>query len=142
MITDFQDNHSFSNIRALALSLLYVLSMFGIHEPFGLRHLFQLRVHLSPLNQHKECHNFSDTPSDIWECKYGIEDTYHNLFECPVFTPQRETLAINVIGILQNNNLNNLANDPELYLYGHFCLHHIDNKRILLATIQKILGDF
>ena len=64
--------------------------------------------------------------------------------ECTLFTPQRATLAVNVIGILQNNNFNNLENDPELYLYyiiilylyGHFSLHHVDNKRILLATIQ------
>ena len=63
---------------------------------------------------------------------------YHYLFDCPLFTPQRPTLAVNAIGILQNNNLKSLANDPELYLYGHFSLHHTDNKRILLATIQYV----
>ena len=139
MIADFQDIPSFSSIRAHTPSPIRpkIKNTFGIHDPLGLRYLFQLRVHLSPLNQHKKCHNFS-TPSDICECKYGIEDTNHYLSECPLFTLQRATLEVNVIGIQQNNNLNNLANDPELYFYGHFSLHHIDNKRILLATIQYV----
>ena len=67
IITGFQDIPSFSSIRAHTLSHIppKIRSTFGIHDPFGLRHLYQLRVHLSPLNEHKECHNFSDTPSDI-----------------------------------------------------------------------------
>ena len=37
-------------------------SIFGIHDPVGLRYLFQLRVSLSPLRSHKWRHNFIDTP--------------------------------------------------------------------------------
>ena len=48
----------------------------------------------------------SYTPSDICECKQG---TYHYLFECLLVSPQRVTLAVNVIGILQNNKLDNLT---------------------------------
>ena len=129
MITDFQDIPSFSSIRAHTLSLIRpkIKSTFGIHDHLGLRYLFQFRVHLSSLNQHKKSHNVSDTPSDICECKYGIEDTYHYLFECPLFTWQLMSLEFYKI-----------TNDPELYLYGHFSLHHTDNKRILLATIQYV----
>ena len=43
-------------------------SIFGIHDPKGLRYIFQLRVSLSPLRSHKFRHNFDDTPSDI--CRY------------------------------------------------------------------------
>ena len=43
-------------------------------------------------------HNFSDTPSDICEFKHGIEDTYHYLFGCLLFTPQRIILAVTDIG--------------------------------------------
>ena len=55
MITDFRDIPSFSSIRAHTLSLIRpkIKSTFGIHDPLGLRHLFQLIVHLTPLNQHK-----------------------------------------------------------------------------------------
>ena len=40
--------------------------MFDIHDPTGVRYLFQLRVGLSPLRYHKKRHNFIDTPSN--EC--------------------------------------------------------------------------
>ena len=36
-------------------------SIFGVHDPVGLRYLFQLRVRLSPLRSHKSHHNFIDT---------------------------------------------------------------------------------
>ena len=55
-------------------------SIFGVHDPFGLRYLFQLRASLSPLRSHKSRHNFIDTPSDICHCKQGVEDTSYFLF--------------------------------------------------------------
>ena len=55
-------------------------SIFGIHDPKGLRYIFQLRVSLSLLRIHKLRHNFDDTPSDICSCNQGIEDTNHFLF--------------------------------------------------------------
>ena len=76
-------------------------SIFGIHDPFGLRYLFQLRVSLSPLRSHKWRHNFTDTPSEICRCNQGIEDTSHFLFSCPLYVVQRATLAASVINILQ-----------------------------------------
>ena len=36
-------------------------NIFGIHDPSGLRYLFQLRLSLSPLRSHKFRHNFADT---------------------------------------------------------------------------------
>ena len=53
-------------------------SIFGIHDPSGLRILFQLRVGLSTLRYHKKRHNFIDTPSDKCCCNHGPEDI--NLF--------------------------------------------------------------
>ena len=54
--------------------------IFGIHDPVGLRYLFQLS--LSPLRSHKFRHNFTDTPSEICRCNQGIEDTNHFFFSC------------------------------------------------------------
>ena len=51
--------------------------IFSIHDPVGLRYLFQLRVSLSPLRSHKFRHNFTDTPSEMCHCNHGIEDTHH-----------------------------------------------------------------
>ena len=59
-------------------------SFFNIHDPTGLRYLFQLRR--SPLKGHKHCHNFTDTPSGTCQCNKGIEDTSHFLLSCPSYT--------------------------------------------------------
>ena len=111
---------------------------FGIHDPTGLRHLFQLRAKLSPLKYHKRRHNFEDTPSDLCECLGGIEDTPHFLFYCLRYTEQRISLASVVVDILQKHNLTNLANETELYLYGNKTLTENENQRILQSTIRYI----
>ena len=80
-------------------------NIFGIHDPVGLRYLFQLRVSLSPLRSHKFRHNFTDTPSEICRCNQGIEDTNHFFLSCPNYVTQRATLTTSVINILQKNNL-------------------------------------
>ena len=103
-------------------------STIGIHNPLGLRYLFQLTVDLSPLRSHKRRHNFSDTPPEICECNLCIQNIRHFLFECPTHATQRLTPAVRVIDILQRNNLNHLGNQPELYLYGQPSLDFIDNR--------------
>ena len=57
-------------------------TVFGIHDPIGLKRLFQLRVQLSNLKSHKRRHNFSDTPSHWCDCNCGPEDTKHFLLKC------------------------------------------------------------
>jgi len=113
-------------------------SIFNIHDPLGIHYLFQLRVGLSPLRNHKKRHNFIDTPSDICYCTMGVENTSHFLFECPFFANERATLAGNVIQILLKNQLNHLGNQVRLYLYGHKSLNDTDNKAILISTINYI----
>ena len=140
IITNFQNIPLFTSLKAHILSLIRpkTKSTFGIHDPLGLRYLFQLRVNLSPLRNHKRRHNFADTPSEICECNQDIEDTHHFLFECPRYAIHRATLAVKVIEILQKNNLNHLGNQPELYLYGHQNLNLLYNRKILLSTIKYI----
>ena len=113
-------------------------SIFGIHDPVGLRYLFQLRVSLSPLRSHKWGHNFIDTPSEICRCNQGIEDTNHFLFSCPEYAIHRATLAVSIINILQKNNLNYLGNQLKLYLYGDPSINSTENRKILLSTIKYI----
>ena len=81
---------------------------FKIHDPVGLRYLFQLSVSLNPLKGHKWCHNFIGTPSGIRLCNQGIEDTSHFLFSCHLYATQRATLVSSVNEILQKFNLNYL----------------------------------
>ena len=115
-----------------------IKSIFGVHDPLALRHLFQLRVSLSPLRSHKNRHNFIDTPSDICHCKQGSEHSNHFLFSCPSYITQRETLEISVKEILLRNNLIDLENQSQLYLYGHHSLNYADNRLILIATLKFI----
>ena len=138
IITNFQNNPTFTSLKAYILSLIRpkIKSTFGAHDPLGLPYLFQLRVNLSPLRSHKRRHNFADTPSEI--CNQGVECTRHFLFECPRYTNHRANLAVSVIDILQRNKLNDLGNQLELYLYGHPSLNLIDNRQILLSTIKNI----
>ena len=112
--------------------------IYNIHDPLGLRYLFQLRVGLSHLRYHKKCHNFSDTPSETCLCRNGVEDIKHYLFYCPLYGPMRAVLARCVIPILQKYDIIHLSNNVELYLYGHNSINFADNKTIVTETIRYI----
>ena len=85
IISHIEDFPSFDSLKDHVLSFFRhkIKSIFGVHDPIGLRYLFQLRVSLSPLRSHKSRHNFIDTPSDICHCNQGVEDTNHFLFFGP-----------------------------------------------------------
>ena len=120
--------------------------VFGIHDPMGLRYLFQLRLGLSPLRSHKKSYGFGDTPSDICLCRLGVEDTRHFLFSCPFYATKRAVMMSSVNDILVNNNLNYPTNFPanelNLYLYGHPSISLADNKSILMTTIRFIKNTY
>ena len=148
IITNFLNVPTLTSLKTRIPSLIRpkIKSIFDVHDPLGLRYLFQLRVNLSPLRSHKRQHNFSDTSSEICEYNLGIEDIRHFLFECICDTTHRVTFAVNIINILQCNNFNHLGNQPELYLYGHPYLDlyghpyldFTDNRNVLLSTIKNI----
>ena len=113
-------------------------TIFGIHDPVGLRYLFQLRLSLSPLRSHKYRHNFIDTPSEICRCNQGIEDTNHFFISYPNYVTSRAAQTSCAINILQKNNLKYLGNQSQLYLYGHPSIISTDNRKLLLSTIKYI----
>ena len=76
--------------------------------------------------------------TETCRCKQGIEDTSHFLFSCPLYAIPRATLAASVKHILQKNSLNHLANQSDLYLYGHRSLTSVVNRKLLLSTIKYI----
>ena len=63
---EFSSASSISQFKKYIIDLIRPTprQTFGIHEPVGLRYLFQLRVGLSPLKCHKRRHNFADPPND------------------------------------------------------------------------------
>ena len=114
-------------------------SIFGIHNPKGLKCLFQLRVGLSPLRYDKKRHNFADTSSEICECGAGPEIASHYLFFCSNFHAQRAQLMNQVIPLLRNYNLMQHIHSPCLFLYGDKSISDSDNKTIISSTIEYIL---
>ena len=139
-IFDYKEVRSIGVLKINITSLIRPesKSVFKIHDPIGLRYLFQLRVNLSPLKGHKWRYNFSDTPSGICHCNQGIEDTSHFLFSCPSYVAQRATLVTSVNMILRKVGLNHLGNQAKLYLYGDPAINNSDNKTIILLTIKYI----
>ena len=102
-IKHFDIAPSYDTLKDHIISLLRPKpkSIFGIHDPLGIRFLFQLRVGLSPLRSHNRSHNFIDTLSNICNCNQGIEDTSHFLFSCPSCAISGATLVTSVIEIIQ-----------------------------------------
>ena len=114
--------------------------IFSIHNPEGSKHLYQLRVGLSPLRSHKFAHNFQDTPSNFCLCGIGIEETAHYLFLCPYFADQRNRLFSLVTTIYQDFSSLSTTEKVNALLYGINGLNNIQNTNILNATINFILG--
>ena len=113
-------------------------SLYGIHDPHGVKRLFQLRVGLSPLKHHKKRHNFNDTPTDCCNCLNASEDTTHFFLFCNLYSVPRTDLQSTVLNVLSAYNLRHLTDLVDTYLYGHKSLSYADNQTILLATIKFI----
>ena len=137
---DFQECKSLSIFKQKINTFIRPIPklVFEIHNPKGLKCLFQLRVGLSPLRYDKKRHNFADTLSDICECGVAPEDISHFLFFCSNFQAQRDELMNQVIPILQKHNLMQNTHNPRLFLYGNKSISYSDNKNILLSTIEYI----
>ena len=114
--------------------------IFNIHNPDGMKRIFQLRVGLSPLKAHKMSHNFGDVESDICICGNGNEDTTHFLLLCPNFTAYRTSLFDKVSRILVN--FPNLSTKDQVgcLLYGFYGLSDSQNSQILCETIDFVLS--
>ena len=77
------------------LTALYIpspKSIFDIHDTTAIRWLYQLRVGLSPLNEHKNRHNFLDTPSDMCNICNSTENLEHYFLYCVRYVTARNTL--------------------------------------------------
>ena len=81
------------NLKSFKLGMLALVRLpkkiFDIHDPIGMKWLFQLRVGLSPLQAHKNNHNFSDTPCDKCDVCKRIENLEHFFLHCIRFTGTR-----------------------------------------------------
>ena len=56
-------------------------SIFGCHNPIGVKLLTRLRL---GLREHKFKHGFQDTLNPLCSCEKEIETTFHFLLSCPI----------------------------------------------------------
>ena len=99
--------------------------IFDIHDPHGVKYIFQLRVGLSPLRAHKFQHNFVDTTTSSCICGLDVENTSHFLFKCPLYAAQRASLAASVIAVLILQNLNHLSQYTVILIYKKMTLRKL-----------------
>ena len=137
----FQDMPTLMELKKHLISLFRPKpkSIFNIYSPIGTKIIYQLRLGLSRLRNHKKNHNFLDTPSDICLCKNGIEDTHHFLLKCEFYSNHRTKMITKVTNILSENDLIHLNNSVQLYLYGDSSLSFAENREILSTTIEYII---
>ena len=124
-------NLKFSNLCILVL-VRPPKRIFDIHDPIGMKWLFQLRVELSPLYAHKKNHNFSDTLCDKCDVCKRTENLEHFFLNC--------TLLNSVLTLNVNFNQLNPQNTTQLLLYGDTSFSDAINKLLLISTL-KFLRD-
>ena len=119
------------NLKSFKVSILSLIrprakSIFGIHDPVGIKWLYQLRVGLSPLYAHKLKHNFSDTTK--CDTRNSIENLEHFFLQCIRFTEARCAL-LNLVQSLPNANFESLRSKDKikLLLYGGTSLSNASN---------------
>ena len=138
--SEFTEAHSIAVFKKQIMDMIRPKpkTWYNIHDPIGLKFLFQLRVCLSPLKYHKKRHNFLDTTDDRCDCGNSPENLTHFLFDCPLHAEHRLEIRNTVENILRPKNLSHLIENTELYLYGHKSLQTADDKTILMSTINFI----
>ena len=133
------------NLKSFKASILALVrpspkSIFDIHDSLGIKWLFQLRVGLSPLNEHKNNHNFIDTPSDKCIVCKRSENLEHFFLHCTRFIESRKTLLDLIQSLDVNFRLLQARDKIKLLLYGNSSLNYATNRLLLKATL-KFLHD-
>ena len=113
-------------------------SLFGIHDSLGIRRLFQLRVGLSPLLEHKNNHNFLDTPSDKCITCNRTENLEHFFLYCARFVSPRRLLFTSIQSLNINFELLEPRDKTKFLLYGDSSLDLARNKLLLKATLKFV----
>ena len=139
---EFRGSESLSLFKTRLLKIYRPIKkdMFDIDDYESVKRLYQLRVGLSPLKNHKKSHNFIDTPNDTCDCTHNSETTQHYLLHCINYINQRRDLFHTLNPLFEANNLRYLDDKVllNLLLYGNKSLDIPTNQLILISTIQYI----
>ena len=113
-------------------------SLYGIHDPLGVKLLTRIRLGLSHLREHKFRHNFQDTVNPLCTCSLEIEDTNHFFLRCQNFSISRTTL-LDELNIIEPSLI--LLNQNEFVksiLFGNPSFSSESNRKILECTINYL----
>ena len=114
-------------------------TIFGIHNPLGIKLLSRLRMGLSHLREHKFKHGFLDSIDPICACSQDIESTAHYFLHCGLFNFARTTL-FNSIRNINPDILNRSDSEiTRLLLYGDPNFSLDINKRLLEFSIKFLI---
>ena len=115
-------------------------SIFGCHNPIGVKLLTRLRLGLSHLRKHKFKHSFQDTLSPLGSCGKENETAFHFLLSSPSYSDERLTLLSKIRNINPNilENTNSQINWFFLYREKNFTAS--TNFIILSSTIVYMLA--
>ena len=81
-------------------------SVFGCHNPLGVKLLTRLRLGLSHLREYNFKHSFQNTYNPLCSCGKEVETTFHFFLSCRNYSDERLTL----LSKIRNINLNILEN--------------------------------
>ena len=112
--------------------------IYGINDIVGARHLSQLALSFSVLNEHRIRRNFNCL-NPICLCGIANEDNEHFLLHCPIFEEARRDLlgSLSNVSGLELGELNTQS-ICHLILYGNPGLTLIASRMIMEATINVI----
>ena len=119
-------------------------SIFGCHNPVGVKLLTRLRRGLSHLCEHNFKHSFQDTLNSLCSGEKEVETTFHFLLSCPNYSDERLTLLSKIrninANILENTNSHQFLPITRFVLYGDKNFTASTNFIILSSTIGYILN--
>ena len=126
-------NYLLRVVRATAISV------YGIHNPIGLKFLTRLRLGLSHLNEHKFKHNFKDCVNPLCSCSLETESPSHFFLHCHYFTNINSSLLDDLKSI--DVNISSFPNSEILELLPYISLKFDlnQNTKILISSVGFIL---
>ena len=115
--------------KLLNLTRSCAISIFDIHNLFGIKLLARLRVGLSHLHEHKFKHCFQDTLNPLCECDKDIESTMHFFPHCTNLLIPRKP-SFKKLGKLM------IAS----YLKDNQNYHSSISRLIIISTIEHVIS--
>ena len=115
-------------------------SIFGCHNPIGVKLLTRLQLGLSHLREHKFKHSFQDTLNPLCSCGKELKTTFDFLLSCPNYSDERLTLLSKITNINPNILENTDSQITQFILYGDKNFTVSTNFVILNSTIEYILA--